>query len=202
MSTATELGLRIAAHVRDASQAELTGVQYLGFINDAVVDLNAVGWLLPLSEDNVAQVAATFEYTVPASFAYVKEIRLESVTTANFYDEVLPDYAWTIAFMAATPKIRLDSRVYTPAAGKKLLVIGQKRAPSLAGSDTITAGLESFLRERAIAYTAINLSIGDSEYARLRQAIAKFAWEASEQMVVDMPEEFRIVPGSRPVPGR
>jgi hypothetical protein len=201
--TGNGLAARVAARVNDAAYAELLQASYLAYLNDAIQDLNIAGWVLPLEEATVTQAAATFEYAVPATFAYIKEIRLEDVTTASLYDQEVPYWGWMIAYTGtATPKIRLNSLWFTPVVNKKILVVGQKRPTSLTAEGTVPSGLEAYLRERATAYAAAYLAAGISDLAQQRRDIADVALKSSETMTIEKPYEFRIEPGSRPVPGR
>lgn len=200
MSTATEVAARIAYRVHDSGQEEVNAAGYLSFLNDAVEDLSAAGWLLPLAEAEVSQVASAYEFDVPASFAYISEVRLEGAS--GVYDQVVPYYAWSISLDSADPVVRIDSRRFTPVATKKYLVIGQKRPVAYAGGTSIESGLVGFLRERGVSYAAAYVAGGNSEYAAQRRELAEIAFRNSELMLQNTPEEFRIIPGSRPVPTR
>lgn len=203
MTTATQVADRIAYRVHDKDEAELTAADYLTFLNDAVEDLSAAGWALPLSEATITMVAADYEYDVPATFAYIWQLRKEDADTAGLYDEIIPFWKWTCAYDSnGNPVVRLDSRWFTPVADKKILVMGQQRVTAYAGAGTVEPGAIGFLRERGVAYAAAYLAGGVSEYAQQRRELAEIAFRNSEVMLQNMPEEFRIIPGSRPVPGR
>ncbi len=202
MTTATTLATRISFRVHDSGQEEISAANMLAFLNDAVEDLAGAGWVLPLSEATITQAASTYIYTVPASFVYIKEVRKEDATTASLYNELVPYWSWSLGQGASDAQLRLDSRWFTPTANKKLLVIGQKRIASYAGGDTIPAGCLAFIRERATSYAAAFVAGGVSEYAAQRRELAQIAFNISEQMLVNIPDEFRIAPGSKPVPGR
>ncbi len=206
MATAGTLAAEVAVICHDSGYLEgptATQADYLGFLNNAVEDWSNAGGLLPLAEATITQVAATFEYTIPADFVYISEIRLEDVTVANLFDRRVPYNLWSIAYAAgSTAKIRLDSRWFTPVADKKILVVGQKRQAAFALGDTVPAGLWAFLRERGIYHAARYLMAGGGNLAGHRKDAAELALKLSEAMLSEMPVEFRIVPGARPVPGR
>lgn len=204
MATATELGVRIAYRVHDKDQAEIDAAGYLAFLNDAVFDLIAHGWLQPIDEDvSLTIVASTYEYSVPADFAYVAELREESDTSPSTYDIVVPDMEWRIGMLAtATPKFVLNSFLWHPRVGKKFKVIGQKRPTVYTGSDTVRGGEEAFLIERGVAYAGAYLGEGTSEYAQRRARQSEIALQTSEAMTAFHPMEFRVFPSSRHVPGR
>lgn len=202
MTTAAALGLRIAYRVHDSAQTEMAAAGYLGFLNDGIEDLAAAGWLTPVNSATIAQATGTFVYNVPASFVYIQEVRKEGAT-AGVYDSVLPDWAWSVFLNSAgTPQIRVDSHWVTPATGKNFMVTGQVRVAALATGETVPSGMLGFLRERGTSYAAAYLAGGVSEYANQRRALADFSFRASELMLANMPDEFRIAPGSRAVPGR
>lgn len=202
MATATELAARIAYRVHDKDQDEVDAAGYLGFLNDAVFDLIAHGWLSPIDEDvSLTMAASTYEYSVPADFAYVRELRMESGT--DIYDYVVPWHQWRIGMIAtATPKFILDSFLWAPRAGKAFKVVGQKRPTVYSGGDTVRGGEEAFLIERGVSYAASHLAGGTSEYAQQRARTGEIALQVSEGMLGFHPAEFRVKPNSRHVPGR
>jgi len=131
------------------------------------------------------------------------------------------------------PVIVFDSRLYTFTAGDRLKVVGQKRPTEYTSdTETIQAGMESFIRERAIAYAARTLAMlpveghiaqaqateGDtpSSGARLASilpgaeerraarlmALSERCLANSEHMLSMHPAEFRVKPNSRRVPTR
>lgn len=200
MSTATEVAARIAYRVHDSGQEEVDAAGYLSFLNDAVEDLSAAGWLLPIAEAEVSQVTGEYEFNIPASFAYIKEVRMEGAS--DIYDQVIPYWAWDTSLADATPVVRVDSRRVTPTTTKKFLVIGQKRPTVYTGAVAVITGLVGFLRERGTSYAAAYVAAGGSEYASQRRELAEIAFRNSELMLQNTPEEFRVIPGSRPVPTR
>lgn len=137
------------------------------------------------------------------------------------------------AVVESVPVIVFDSRLYTFTAGDRLKVVGQKRPTEYAlGADVIESGMESFIRERAIAYAARTLAMmpveghvaqaqateGDtpSSGARLASilpgaeerraarlmALSERCLANSERMLAYHPQEFRVKPNSRRVPTR
>jgi hypothetical protein len=201
MTTAADVGIRIAARCRDTS-TERTAAEYLAFLNDALADLRAAGWVLPLEEDETTSLSATtFSYTVPATFVYLQDVYMEGAT-AGVYDDGIARWKWRLGTDGGVAVIVFDSRRLTPTASKKLKVVGQKRPPVLATGDTVEPCLEAFLRERGVAYAAANLAEGESEFARTRQRISELAWQASELILSHQPTEYRMAPGSRVIPGR
>ncbi len=206
MATCAEVAARVATICHDATYLEgptALIADYIKFVNDAVEDWNNGGGILPLAEDTVLQVAATFEYAVPAGFSYVFEVRLEDASAAGLYDTVVPYELWSMSYgVGSAAKIRLDSKWFTPIAGKKVLVVGQKKQVALVSADTVLSGMIAFVRERAIYHACRYLMAGGSTLAARREETAKLALQLSQDMLQHLPQEFRIIPGSRPVPGR
>jgi len=202
MTTGTNLALRVSFLVHDSAQAECIAADALKFVNDALHDLDAAGCVLPLEEDETLSLSvATYSYTIPTVFAYVSEVRIEGATT-GVYDVLVPKWQYRFGYDGAAAKIFFDPNWFTLTATKKIKIIGQQRLTELTGAVTVTVAIESFLRERASAYLAMHLAQGGSELSEARRRLHEVAWARSEVILSHMPEEYRIVPGSKPVPGR
>ena len=233
MTTLVQLKKRIAFLAMDPTMEVTPDDQYGEFINDAVRDLTMHGWLLPIDEDTSLTMAAnTYEYAVPANFAYVYCIYEESDSSPATYDDPVPFHQWRMGEKAtATPTFILDSNLWYPRTGKKFLVVGQKR-PSTYSSDstTIEPLFEAFLRERAASYALYFAACfpqpgaadflqkveADSptprqrtehpgfatERSRNMAALANIKMASSERMLTFHPQELRVKPSSRHVPGR
>jgi hypothetical protein len=205
MATATDLALRISYRVHDKTQVEISAADMLTFLNDAVDDLVAAGWLEPQTEDESTTMAAdTYEYNIPAGFAFIDMIIQEDDSYADRYNYVIPELQWRIALDAtADPEIHFDSTLWAPVANKKIKIIGQKRpAQALSGATVIVNGMESFIRERATHYAAAFLAAGGSELQQQRKELSEIAYRNSERMLAGHPMEFRVRPSSRHVIGR
>lgn len=202
MATATEIGLQVARRVRDATQSELTAAGYLDFINMAIDDLKLEGWLEPQAEDtSLSVLAGTYTYTIPDGFAYIR--RLEQADSDGSYpmDSIIPAHYWFIENDAQI-NIRPDYHAGL-VTGRTIKIVGQKRpSGGVLGSATIVAGMESFVRERAVTYVAEYLASGDSALAGFRQRLAEGNWPKSQQLLARHPQEFRVKPSSVHVPGR
>lgn len=208
MATGTSVALRVAARLGDATQAELTAAQYLAFVNDAIDDLAGAGWLEPQTEDeSLSLSASTYEYDVPAGFAYIRTIYVADSDGTYPADHEVPQHQYRLILDAsADPEIHfLKDRFDLLISGRALKLIGQKRpTQDIAGGATIVSGMEAFIRERAIAYAgdALSAMAAAGDLAPYRAEIAKQAWAKSEQMLARHPQEFRVKPNSRHVPGR
>lgn len=202
MTTANALAAQVALRCRDSDFSELTQAEYLSFINMALDDLSAAGWLLPQTESEATTfVSGTNTYSVPAGFAYVR--RLMQQGSDGSYDaiNIIPPHYWfinndaEIEFLADYSSQLVDGRI--------LRVTGQKRpSTGVSGSDTIQGGMEGFVRERAVSYAAENLGPGNSRLDSFRQRLADSCWAKSDKMLGNHPMEFRVKPSSIHVPGR
>lgn len=201
MATATALGLQVARRVRDADQTELTAAAYLDFINMAIDDLVGAGWLLPQAEDTSTTLAEDdFTYAVPSGFAYIRSLRYSDTGGGYPIQNVIPQYQW---YVDNSANIQFYEDMFPFVAGQTLKIIGQKRpSQNVAGGDTITPGMESFIRERATYYAAEYLAAGDSALASYRQRMAEKMWAITNSLLGNHPMEFRVKPGAIHVPGR
>ena len=205
MATATALALRVSYRVHDKDQAEISAADYLTFVNDAIDDLVAAGWLERQSEDvTTSMVTDTFDYSVPSGFAYVQFLIEEDANEAGKYPgPKTADHLWWIGLVSGTPTFHFDSNLWFPTNGKKIKIVGQKRpTQSIAGSATIVSGMEAFIRERATHYAAGYLAAGVSELSQWRKDLSEISYRNSEKMLAYHPQEFRVRVGSRVVPTR
>lgn len=202
MTTATALGLQVAQRVRDASQREILAAGYLSLINQAIDDLVSGDWLMPMSEDTSLILSpSTFTYAVPAGFAYIRALMVADSTGEYPLENTIPGGQWyindsgSIYFYPDYADFLID--------GRHLKLIGQKRPPQeVLGGDTITAGMLSFIRERAVSYAWEYLAGGVSELGQTRLRLSETNWQKSERMLSAHPMEFRVKVGSVYVAGR
>jgi hypothetical protein len=207
VTTVAQLEADIALRLHDVSNNELTGGtgQLLTLINQASRWLKNSGILVPLEEDeSLTEAANTYSFAVPANFAYISQIIRQNKAT-NTYDPTneIDQNVWRIGVDGGVPTLFFDEVRYLPAAGAKLKIIGQKR-PTIytTTSDTIDEGLENLLLERTLYYAFQFLAAGRSEYAQWRQQEALLARQESELALARAPQQFRMRPNSRWVPGR
>ncbi|MCH8065867.1 MAG: hypothetical protein IIC90_08600 [Chloroflexi bacterium] len=200
----------VRSGLRDWDGLETTIAQTQSFINDAVQDAKNSGWLLTLEDDeSITFVANTYQYNVPASFAYVKELRVENTrTTPSTWDEIVPKHFWEIRLDSSVPVFFIHQGFPIPV-DKKMKVIGQQR-PTIYSSgtvgmaETVDEGFESFLRERATAFSLRFQATGNPslELDRTRISLAGAAMSQSEIMLSRHPQENRVDIGAEHVPGR
>jgi len=203
MTTFANLQAAVALRCHDSGSLELTAAQYGILINQAIDDLAAEQIVSPLAEDESTIIAAVWDYSVPADFAYIKELRQESAVGSGKYPNVIHPSLWRLAYETGTTAvIKFDENEFTLVAGVKIKVIGQKRVAQLAGVEVAEPGLESFIRERAIGYAADILAGGVSELSAWRRALVQEAWARSNLIMQRIPREWRPLPDSKRVPGR
>jgi hypothetical protein len=200
----------IKAQLRDSDLVEVTITQLQSFINDAAQDAKNSGWLIVLEDDeSLTFVANTYEYAVPASFAYVTELRVENTATStSTWDEVIPDHFWEIRLDSSVPTFFFHRGFALPS-GRLMKVIGQQR-PTIYSSgatglaETVDSGFESFLRDRALALALGFQATANPtlEIDRTRIALMDRAFGRSEAMLARHPAENRVTPNSEYVPSR
>lgn len=199
-----DLAQSCALHVRDEGFNELSKSNWTRFIGDAGIDARDSGWFLPMSDDtSITVTAQTYNYAVPAGFAYVDAILLgETINDTDIFLREVPANHWDIRLRDGVPNFELNT-VTEMITGKPLKVIGQKR-PGIytTQADTLDSGMESFLRERALYFGFRFLGAGVSELSRWRQIMAQQAWATSEAFLKRHPQEFRMRPNAREVLGR
>lgn len=181
--------------------------QMLTFINDAALDLRNSGWLKILADDeSIEFVTNDYDYDVPSSFAFVYELRIENTaTTPSTFDEIIDFHFWRIAEdVAGTPEFVFHQGFPIPS-GKKLKVMGQER-PSLytAITNTVDAGMESYIRESATASSLEYMASArpDVEFERSRFVLAQQARATAFRFLSLQPMRFRQFPNSEYVPTR
>lgn len=177
------------------------------FINRAAEVARGSGWLIHLEDDeSLAFADNTWEYAVPATFAYVRSLRIENDTfDTSTWDEHVPWPFWEIRINGAAPVFYINSLWGLPTSGLAIKVIGQKR-PTLytAITETVDPGMEAFLAERATHYALSYMSAGNPslDIDRSRLELSRTSLALSERLLSNHPQEFRQKPNSRLVPGR
>lgn len=186
-------------HVRDTGADEISEANLLILINDAAQEASNSGWWIPIEDDESVTLANDdHEYNVPAGFAAIRELRLGADA-----DTIIARHYWRLRLNGTVPVFAFDpswQNVYT--AGE-MKVTGWKRPnTSYALGNTIDPGLESFLRERAAAHALGYMAAGTSELDRYRQTFSEIKKRDSEELLGRRPEQFKILPLARYVPGR
>ena len=203
----SELQTELALHAHDTTGGELSPANWLSFIQTAARDARSNGWLVPL-EDNetITVVSGTYEYAVPASFAYVDKLIIEeTINGVSVYVHEIPRNHYEIRYNTITGAGPVFSfftiTELTP--DKLIKVVGQARPTVYTGAgNTIDPGMESFMRERALYFGFRYLGAGLSELARWRQQMSIQAWQTSEALLRRHPQEFRMHPSAQEVPSR
>ena len=209
MADVQDLADSIFARLRPDSQinVQISLPQILTFINDAALDLRNSGWLIILNDDESLEFAVNdYDYDIPADFAFIHEIRVEDDTlTPSTWDEIVEFHLWRVTEdVAGTPELIFHTGFPIPD-GKAIKVMGQKR-PSLytAITDTIDAGMESFIRESALASALSYMASArpDVEFERGRFALSQEARRRADRFLALQPMRFRPFPNSEYVPTR
>ena len=200
--TIEELRDEVANHLQDPAHLLIQRSQLLEFINSASWDAANMDWLLPKSNESIETAVSTFEYSVPTGFEYIHDVWLES-STANQFDERILRNQWKVGLVSTTATIIFDSVLWTVVATRNLKLDGHARPTTEYSEDTdnVDVGLESFIRERAVMYGARNLARHGGQHAAQYAQLADQAFQTSESMLQNRPEQYRLHLRSRHVPG-
>lgn len=189
-------------HVHDPQFTELTRAEWLVFARSASQAAQSSGWLLYLQDDeSISLVSNTYEYAVPANFAYIYNLEVESSTTGVYIDSV-PRSHWEIRIDSGVPNFKFET-ITLLTNGRHLRITGQKRPTIYSGlSDTVDNQMEGYVMERMLFYAFRYLANGQSDLARWRQQMSQQSWQISEAMLRAHPQEFRVMPSGILVKGR
>lgn len=199
-----DMATECALMVHDVAMNEILRSQWLMFIRSAGMDARSSGWLVDLEDSESLTVANdTWEYTVPAGFAYIEKIMLEStVNGTSVYIDAIPNSHWEPRLNGSAPVISFATQTSLDV-GMHLKVIGQARPTIyIDENEVIDRGMEAFIRERTLYFAFRFMGAGLSELARWRQQMSTQAWQTSEMMLQRHPQEMRVRPSSRAVQGR
>lgn len=176
----TEIML-VTAKDESSTQEKLTVLRGY-FSTTAASHDNASSILRPLAD-------TTFDAIIPRAYWRIK-IQSGGRTT-------------TTAARGSRPQFILNADYFDPVPGTPIQTVGQRR-PTVysAETDTLDAGMESFLRERTLVFACRFTSLGGSAIAAMRRAIGQEALALSEQFLRLHPQEFRVAPSSTRVRGR
>lgn len=200
----TELREEISHHLQDPAHTLVNYDSLIDFINSAAWDASNEGWVVDVQDESLTLAATDFEYDVPAGLAYIHEIWQENTAADGTYPNFIPWHQWEIVMDASsTPAIHFSRQSFTPVVSIDLRVKGQARPTVEYGeSDSVDAGMESFIRERAVAYAARNLARKGGVTAQLYAQLEQVAMEKSMELMQQQAELFRPKRYARVVPGR
>lgn len=166
--------------------------------------------------------SATTQNTLTVTRAYFSTTAATHDTAADIlrpladvvYDYIIPRAYWrdklqsggrntTQAALGSRPQFVFNSDYFSFTAGTPVQVVGQRR-PSIytLETETLDAGMESFLRERTLTFAARFASLGGSAISNMRRAIGQESLALSEQFLRLHPQEFRVAPNSTRIKGR
>lgn len=203
MPTILDLIDEIQAGIRGPDEIEVSIAQIQTFINSAVYEARSSGWLLPIEDDESITFASnTYQYDVPADFAYVYMLRIENDTTSpSTWNEILEHHLWDIRIDDGDPTFFIHRGVALPVP-MSLKVVGQKRLTVYSAlATTVDPGVEAFLRARATA-SALGFISATGELDQQRLGMWAQHRRDAELLLGRHPQEFRVRPSSKYVLGR
>lgn len=203
--TVNELLQEIAQHLGDPRMERLDVDRLIFFLNSAARDAANQGWYILEEEDESITLSAnTYDYNVPANFAYIHELWIEDTSQSGVFTEFVPYHHWALVLDGGVPKIRFDKNLAHLPTGKRVKVVGQRRPTTnySVGATSIDTGMESFLRERSVAYAARFLAGGGPELQQWYSQLAAQSFAISQEMLSSHPQQFRLRSNARYVPTR
>lgn len=203
--TILELIDEIMEHIRPPDEIDISIPRMLAYINSAARDARNSGWLVHMEDDeSLVFLQDTWQYAVPATFAYIRELRIENNTTSpSTWDEIIPEAYWAPPRIEGGVPVIFLIRPFMIPVGVRMKVVGQKR-PSLYSvvTATVDTGMESFLRERAITFALSFIHSSMPEVDAQRFSMWDRRRRDSELMLGRHPQEHRVRPSSWYVPSR
>lgn len=203
--TIKELKDEISQHLQDPSNRLLNRDSILEFINSAAWDAANQDWLISIEEDeSLTLVADTYDYTVPSGFAYIDEVWIADSSGAYLEDNMAKYHEWWLVLDGAATVLRFSQTFFTIPGAYAIKLVGQARPTAEYSSDSteIDAGLESFIRERAVAYAARHLARHGGDHAARYAALEQEALTFSDNFLQHQGERFQPKHYGRMVPGR
>jgi hypothetical protein len=203
--TIDELRDEIANHLQDPASRLVNRAQLLEFINSAAWDAANEGWVVDLEEDeSLSLTTGTYAYTVPASFVFIHEVIIADAAGDYPLSQLVPWSQWQIVMNGDTVQLLFSKDRFTITNGRAVKLRGQARPTSeyTSGTASVDAGMESFIRERAVMYGARNLSRHSGAHAQQYAQLAQETLQTSELMLQQQAELFRPKEYSRVVPSR
>ncbi len=207
MTTIQNLMDSIEVHIRDFTNVEMTEVQLLVLINDASEEAGGSGWVRPFESANIS-APVDGKSAAPATIAWIKDLRGEGSAHRAI---IVERHYWRLGMEGSTPNIYFEESLGPPVSGyttkyptlTTLVAEGWARPSAYTlVSDTVDAGMESFLLDRASAHALRAMVAGTSELDRIRAQQSEIKMRDSQVFLDNIPEEFKVLPRARHVPGR
>lgn len=206
----SELRKLVVSHIADpASQTVVTG-QILQFINSAASDAATGGWLIDIDNTDITLTPGDYEYPIPAGIYIIGNLRKDDGYSGGFDLGLILAHEWTIHIDDYDGPIIHFNQLFLSDddLDGTLMIQGFKKPIEtyIDNDEIVDKGIESFIRERAVAYAARYAGRSGSQWARQYEQLFHDAWATSEEMMkirlalqVETVKEYQI---ERRVPGR
>ncbi len=200
MATVQTLVDSIEIQIRDFDNSEMTAARLLILIADASREAGSSGWVRPVSI-NVDDPGADLQEAVGTGIAWVKDLRRRA---DDDRDIIIERHYWRMAMNGTNPTFYFEAEwTGKYGAGLALEAEGWDRPTAYTAlGATVDAGMEPFLRARAAAHALRTMSSGGSELDRIRAQQSEMRMRDSQVFLDNIPEQFRLAPRARHVPGR
>lgn len=205
----TDEALDATETVIDVGDAEIFDINDLIQVDSEIMLVTARD--ISSTQETLTVTRAYFSTTAATHSTGADILRPLADTT---YDYVVPRAYWriklqsggrntTTAALGSRPQFVFNSDFFSFTPGTPIQVVGQRR-PTVysAETDTLDAGMESFLRERTVVFAARFASLGGSAVSNMRRQIGQESLALSEQFLRLHPAEFRVAPNSTRIKGR
>lgn len=198
MALVSDLIDSIEIQIRDYDNTEITEARLITLINTAAREAGSLGWAYPLNDAAITLPAGGSEVAVPADVAWIDELRLDSG------DEIVPRHYWKLQFASGDAVVHMEVGWDNKFTAGAATTIGWKRpkADYSAAGNTVEAGLEPFLIDRTAAHALRTMQAGGSELDRMRGQQSEIKMRDSNVLLENIPNQHRVLPTSRHVPGR
>ncbi len=200
MATVQNLIDSIEIHIRDFDNSEMTEARLIILIADASREAGASGWVRPVTVD-VDDPSADLQADVPSGIAWIKDLRGRSDADRP---TIVERHYWRMGMVATTPTFFFEDAYDVTYTSLSVLAVEGWDRPTVytAVGDTIDAGMEAFLLDRAASHALRTMAAGGSELDRIRGQQSEIKMRDSQVFLDNIPEQFRVLPRARHVPGR
>ena len=199
MATVQTLIDSIEIQIRDFDNSEMTAARLLILIADASREAGSSGWVRPVEID-VDDPDTDLKVAVGSGIDWIKDLRGRNNADRT---EVIERHYWRLAMDGTDPALYFEAEWTTRYSLTDLAAEGWIR-PTVytALGNTVDPGMEAFLRTRAAAHALRTMSSGGSELDRIRAQQSEMRMRDSQVFLDNVPEQYRLAPRARHVPGR
>lgn len=195
--------VRAIAHV---TTNEMDDGAAVSIINAAIRQLNSLGMLIDIDRVETALAAATYEYSVPASYIWIHHLEYEDSDGDG--GEWIPQWAWTIQLVSGAPTVVFSKATFDLRSTVQFRWLGQAKITIPTGADaaaklaqTVEPEIEDLIHTSVLQNALSRISQGQSQHA-LDRADQRREQVSFYDAALSAATASRVRPGSRRVLGR